>query len=546
MTRLKNKSSKSIGLSFKEEKNRLHEAQTNKSSKSIDRLFKEEKSRLDQVNSAQRINMNTRNENTAATKTYEIPKRAIPFAFGEKIVPLGSFDGKKENWLRFIQTFKAVVDNQPYETVIKLGILEQHLTGPAKDCIKGFLFTKNSYQLVLKTLQDRFGSEDDHANFYLGAMDNLPKIKFSDVSGLRKFYDDLNANVQIIENMGPEVAMHLNDPRRMKLLASKLPRNLVVAWATYQEDHTVGADMRAFAEWLRKKVEVQFSTDLGEKRVATKPIFKPHLHMATRDEVTQTQNKEKKFPLKKGSCWVCQDGNHWPSECTVFGKMTVDERKQLVQQKGACFKCLLRGHLMKMCRRKSGCSKENCRGTHHTLLHRDEIKEFAGSQAENEIPEASSERSEYKENSTTKNTCATTNTNLNSPKRKVVALPVKKVNVQNGHDQRVTINCLEDSGSQVTLVTSRLVESLGLKKRRSNQLTLSGVGDKNVLYLHVKDEEMSFPITAYVIPKISNYSPPIDVEDIKKKFPYLKDVDVTVDCESVDLLLGRDFPLFLF
>ena len=50
-------------------------------------------------------------------------------------------------------------------------------------------------------------------------MDNLLKIKFSDVSGLRKFYDDLNANVQIIENVGPEVAVHLNDPRIMKLLA---------------------------------------------------------------------------------------------------------------------------------------------------------------------------------------------------------------------------------------------------------------------------------------------------------------------------------------
>ena len=82
-----------------------------------------------------------------------------------------------------------------------------------------------------------------------------------------------------------------------------------------------------------------------------------------------------------------------------------------------------------MCKRKSGCSKENCRGTHHTLLHRDEVKEFAGSQAKNEIHEESSENSEYKENSTEKNTCTTTNTNLNSPKRKVVALPVMKVDV---------------------------------------------------------------------------------------------------------------------
>ena len=49
-------------------------------------------------------------------------------------------------------------------------------TGPAKDCIRGFPFTENSYPLVLKTLQDRFGSENDQASFCLGAMDNLSKI----------------------------------------------------------------------------------------------------------------------------------------------------------------------------------------------------------------------------------------------------------------------------------------------------------------------------------------------------------------------------------
>ena len=88
--------------------------------------------------------------------------------------------------------------------------------------------------------------------------------------------------------------------------------------------------------------------------------------------------------------------------------------------------------------------------------------------------------------------------------------------------------CLEDSGSQVTLVTNRLVESLGLIKRRSNQLTPSGVGDQNVkmtsdvfLYLQLKDEEMCVPKTAYVVSKISNYSPPLDVGEIKQMFPYL-------------------------
>ncbi len=149
-------------------------------------MSKEENNRLAQADSELRINTNSRDkENTAVTTpSCETPKKTIPLAWGEKIVPLGTFDGKKENWLRFIQTFRAVVDKQPYETIAKLAILEQHLTGPAKDCIR-FPFTKNSYPLVLKT---RFGSEDDQASFYLGAMDNLPKIKFSDISGLRTFY----------------------------------------------------------------------------------------------------------------------------------------------------------------------------------------------------------------------------------------------------------------------------------------------------------------------------------------------------------------------
>ena len=139
--------------------------------------------------------------------------------------------------------------------------MEKHLTGPERDCIRGFPFTENSYLLVLKTLQDRLGSDDDQASFYLGVMDNLPKIKFSDVSRLRNFYDDLNANVQIFENMGPEIAVQLNDPRTMKSLPTKLSPNRAVAWATYQEDHAIGADMHVFVEWLRKKVQILGKVD---------------------------------------------------------------------------------------------------------------------------------------------------------------------------------------------------------------------------------------------------------------------------------------------
>ena len=209
----------------------------------------------------------------------------------------------------------------------------------------------------------------------------------------------------------------------------------------------------------------------------------------------------------------------------------------------------LRGHLL-------GCLIENCKGTHHTLLHQENPKDPAISthNVERKSSETSGgeQRARNEETPTKETLSVTSNANRSCLKRKIVALPVKKIDILIGYGQRVTINCLEDSGSQVTLITHRLVENLGLTTRRSNRLTLSGVGDQNIklnsevsFLIQAKDNELSIPMTAYAIPKISNYSPPFDIEEIKQEFLYLQHVDVIVDTESVDLLVGQDYPILL-
>ena len=68
-------------------------------------------------------------------------------------LPVYSSDCNKTN--KKFTMFKAVVHKQPYDPMVKFAILEKHLTGPAKDCIRGFPFTENSYPFALKALQDR-------------------------------------------------------------------------------------------------------------------------------------------------------------------------------------------------------------------------------------------------------------------------------------------------------------------------------------------------------------------------------------------------------
>ena len=169
--------------------------------------------------SKQASNEPTRRQADPQPSTMRLPTMQLTFG-GENIIPLGKFNGKKELWPRFIQTFKAVVDNQPYEPIVKLAILEQHVIGSAKDCIKGFPFDEKSYPLVLKTLEERFGDDDDLAAFHLGAIEDLPRVKEKETSSLRKFFDDLQAHIQILEAQGPDVACHLYDPRRLKVVAT--------------------------------------------------------------------------------------------------------------------------------------------------------------------------------------------------------------------------------------------------------------------------------------------------------------------------------------
>ena len=126
--------------------------------------------------------------------------------------------------------------------------------------------------------------------------------------------------------------------------------------------------------------------------------------------------------------------------------MDVLKRKQLSKEKGACFRCLGQGHLIRNCKNKLKCQKEQCQGSHHTLLHRDQENKDEDRQEDQGGKVA---------------TVAATKANKES--KGSVALPIKRVVVRSENGQRVMVNCLEDPGNQVTLVTERLVDSLNIQ-----------------------------------------------------------------------------------
>ena len=127
--------------------------------------------------SKQPSNLNTSvGSNVAAGAANNGPFVLPPMIAGfgnNNFVPLPVFNGNKANRRRFIQTLAAVVHNQAHDDVVKLAILERHLSGLAVDCIKGFPFEAKSYPLIVKALEVRFGSDEDLEELHLDAIESL-------------------------------------------------------------------------------------------------------------------------------------------------------------------------------------------------------------------------------------------------------------------------------------------------------------------------------------------------------------------------------------
>lgn len=67
-------------------------------------------------------------------------------------------------------------------------------------------------------------------------------------------------------------------------------------------------------------------------------------------------------------CFQCK-GNHRLWDCKQFKDLPPKDRMRLARNKGLCFNCLRRGHMIGACSSKRTCSVGGCTRKHNKLLH---------------------------------------------------------------------------------------------------------------------------------------------------------------------------------
>ena len=455
---------------------------------------------------------------------------------------LEKFSGSALEWPRWIALFKALVhDRSDLSDIERLTYLQAHLTGPAKEAVRGMLCDASLYSVALQDLEREFGDPSRVVQATLRKLLSTRQVRDGELSALADLSRDLHTAVSVLLSLHYDA--DLIATTNVTTVAGKLPAGLAWRWG----EHVVERDITRptlvdLDEWLCRQVaagrvtvtqtghkqpaKVEVSTAEGRPRRVFATASAPTPGRAINTETTATIKP--RAAGSRGDCVICQQ-THDIQSCDKFAALTVDDRAALAGRYGLCFNCLARGHVSATCPSDVRCGAENCGKRHHSLLHNskrvfprhdDDSREMTPTD-DKLVGTAAAGRSQVL----------------------LQVVPIKVHGPAGSHPTRALL----DLGSQVTLVTDDLCDRLGIsgpandlllttvngkERLRSRRVTLSIQSAANGEKHEIRD--------AQTTPTINVTNLALDSYD-EVSWPHLADIQLPNETHGrVEVLLGAD------
>ena len=429
------------------------------------------------------------------------------------------FSGRPEQWQEFWDTFESSVhNNQAVAEIDKFAYLRRYVTDSAKACIAGFRTTAANYKLAIEALQKRFGKKSVIQQAHINALLNIsPVFNDWDAARLRKLYDAVECNHRGLQAL--DISSVTYQSIVVPAIVKKLPEGIRLQLTRGKEIN--GWSVDDLLDELRTEVELREEHSRNGAR-NEKRTPRDDARPITASTLTTTANL---------FCAFCK-GNHAHHHCKEV--TSVSHRKQLIRKYGRCFICMQRGHKATNCTSKYSCAV--CKGRHHIS-----------------ICESPREKEQATPREQVNSIESSVSPSLHVAFHSSIVLQTAQALVE-GKDSPVKVRVLFDSGSQLSFVRSRVVESAGLQPKRKEWLEVSTFGQqvsdgglKEVFDLDIRsvDGKSGHKIEAFAVERISSIKNE-HVERRKKEYNHLKGVwfsDICKDSErlEIDILIGSDY-----
>ena len=291
---------------------------------------------------------------------------------------LKKFDGSFEKFPSWWSTFEAIVDrNDEYSDQIKFGLLKTYVTGAAALTLEKYEVIPENYEAAKRQLKERFGRPRVIRKRVIKKMAEY-KPKDNSASEARKTLDVLTGYMRTLSSVRVDIGARELATALIPFLEDKFPEEARLEfekWLCSQTDH-FQPTLDQFITQIQRALEPLLN---GERAQSSTPVVKATALVAgakqngkkggaAAKEQGGKRRPEKTEPPQKG-CLFCGGEGHRAADCPEGKKMAVDQRWAKVNEAGACYACLTRGHQVRQCSKKVTCSKEGCSKIHHDLLH---------------------------------------------------------------------------------------------------------------------------------------------------------------------------------
>lgn len=398
---------------------------------------------------------------------------AIPLMLsGMQDFMIDQFSGNPADWPEWSLDFKNKVhDCTVLTTSQKLSILKKSLSEEPRSLIFSLLFDARHYRSALGELRRRYGSKDVVARAQIEKIRELKQLR--DSSDIVLFRSEVGKVVHNFSIMGMEA--DLKGQTLLAELVVKLSRGMKESWGNYVRKHGTSSVLGMY-KWLGQKEEAlrlgggltsgetskgsgkRPESDSKHNRRSMNNVGKPKPDFEKKESEnsgasTDQSGKPKSENLGKKTfdpkCSLCSK-SHWLSECPDFLKKTAENRLDWFRKERRCYRCTKKYHRTAGCTSRVQC--KTCKGRHQTVLH----EALTPSSDQTDVPTAERES----------DTVTASNAD--------VYLMILPVRVYASSGLYFDTNCMVDSGSQTSFLSSKIADVLELKGPKMN-LKLSNV-----------------------------------------------------------------------
>ncbi|KRX12673.1 hypothetical protein T07_3974 [Trichinella nelsoni] len=361
---------------------------------------------------------------------------------------LPQFDGEVLEFPTFWAQFEASVHaNTELDDATKFAYLLSNTTGRARGAIAGIPITAANYPQAVGILQKRFGRPKIVARAHLLALWKAPECREMTRQGIQTLVDEITKQLRCLAAMGkdPHAGELPWSEALMPGLKEKFPRKLQRAWDLKVGSGTESEDtLENFLEFAQLQADSLSPTDefspeassQGERSEATR---KDSNSAERKGQDRVTSSAAALVATVQRVCPFCE-GDHDATGCQRFLDAEYSARMSMSREKGVCYKCLKTGHRARECRTGHPCGVDGCRQPHHQLLHPPATREPPRSPGPDQSHQSL----------------------LAARSIPGGGLQTIRARAYGPDGNQVVVNCLFDTGSQVSFIRKDVAKVLGL------------------------------------------------------------------------------------